>query len=96
MLSGPKNVVACKFSNLAREVFRQKNVCLLILKIRHLGLSLKLHIQLPVAEKVAQLENLTSDNNIVVFTEVAASVSVLLTVVEDVSQNFTVSTSCFM
>ena len=45
---------------------------------------------------MAQLENLTSDSNILGSTEVAASVSVLLTAIEGVSQNFTVSSHCIM
>ena len=45
---------------------------------------------------MAQLENLTSDSNILGSTEVAASVNVLLSAIEGVSQNFTVSSRCIM
>ena len=46
--------------------------------------------QLPVAKKVEQLENLTSDSNKLGSTEVAASVSILLTAVQDTAGNLTV------
>ena len=46
--------------------------------------------QLPVAKKVEQLENLTSDSNKLGSTEVAASVSILLTATEDTTGNLTV------
>ena len=45
---------------------------------------------------LAQLEKLTRDSSALGSTEVAASVSVLLTAIEDVSQNLTVSNCCIM
>ena len=47
-------------------------------------------IQAPVAKKVKQLENLTSNSSRLGSTEVIASVSVLITATKDVSGNFTV------
>ena len=47
-------------------------------------------IQAPVAKKVKQLENLTSNSSRLGSTEVIASVSVLITATKEVSGNFTV------
>ena len=48
------------------------------------------YFQLPVAKKVEQLENLTSDSNRLGSTEVIASVTVLVTATQDVSGNLSV------
>ena len=45
---------------------------------------------------MVQLEKLTRDSNVLGTTEVAASVNVLLTAIEDVSQNLTVSSCCII
>ena len=47
--------------------------------------------QLPVGDKVEKLEALTSNSSMLGSTEVAASVSVLVTATDDLAGNVTVS-----
>ena len=83
------DVAQCNFSDLARKICNLRNVRQIITRLYNT----KLHItsqQLPVDEKVQQLEELTSNTQELKTTEVTASVSILVTATEDVSGNITV------
>lgn len=84
------DITACNFSVFARKICQLSQVWELLAINNHYYLIILMNFQLETSEKIKQLDQLTMDENSFGSTEVAVSVSVLVSATENIAGNRTV------